>query len=409
MPVLKPLAGVRIIDFTRHMSGPYATMVMGDFGADVVKVESLPNGDPSRATGTFYVEGVSTMFLTWNRNKRSIGIDLRNPEGVTIAQRLIAGADVVVENYTPSVADRIGIGYEKARELNPRIVYLSCSAFGSVGPWANRPGTDPVVQAISGVMSVTGERDGGPVLVGIPVADFASAMINVQAMLLGLMARDRSGEGQRIEAPMLAALALGLTTRVGAYFATGENPVRWGSQHSQVVPYQAFRTADGYAVAGAWDEKAWKPICSLLGIPDIGNDERFDTNPKRVENRDEITEILAARMVLKTTREWEKLFEEAGLLFAPVNTFSDVLESDHAKAMGLVEEFDHPVAGRIRTVAPAIRMTRTPADTLAAPPLLGQHTRAILAETGYSGAEIDRLLAEGLVVETQVGGGSRAR
>jgi crotonobetainyl-CoA:carnitine CoA-transferase CaiB-like acyl-CoA transferase len=396
----EPLTGIRIVDFTRHMSGPYATLVMGDFGADVVKVESLPKGDPSRVTGTHYVAGVSTMFLTWNRNKRSIALDLRKPEGVAVAHRLIAGADIVIENYKPGVADEIGIGYQKARELNPRVVYVSCSAFGSRGPWAKRPGTDPVVQAMSGIMSVTGERDGSPVLVGIPVADFTSAMVNVQAMLLGLMARDRTGEGQWIEVPMLSALVFGLTTRVGPYFASGENPTRWGSQHSQVVPYQAFRTADGYAVAGVWDENGWKPFCKLVGIPEVGEDERYETNVKRVRERDPLSAIIGARMALKTTGEWEVLFEEAGLLFAPVNTFSDVLESDQAKAVGMVSEFEHPVAGRFRTVAPAIDMKGTPAGEIAPPPLLGQHTRAILEEAGLSGAEIEDLFGKGLVLET---------
>jgi crotonobetainyl-CoA:carnitine CoA-transferase CaiB-like acyl-CoA transferase len=400
VPQIKPLSGIRIVDFTRHMSGPYATLVMGDFGADVIKVESLPKGDPSRFTGTHYVEGVSTMFLTWNRNKRSIALDLRKPTGIAVAHRLIAGADIVVENYKPGVADEIGIGYQKARELNPKVVYVSCSAFGSVGPWAGRPGTDPVVQAMSGVMSVTGQRDGEPALVGIPVADFTSAMVNVQAMLLGLMARDRTGEGQLIEVPMLSALVFGLTTRVGPYFATGENPSRYGSQHSQVVPYQAFRTADGYAVAGVWDENGWKPFCKLIGVPEVGETERFSTNVKRVERRDELGEIIGARMVLKTTREWEVLFEEAGLLYAPVNTFSDVLESEQAKAVGMVTEFEHPVAGRFRTVAPAIDMKGTPAGPPAAPPLLGQHTRAILKDSGYTGDEIEDLLTQGLVVET---------
>jgi formyl-CoA transferase/CoA:oxalate CoA-transferase len=225
-------------------------------------------------------------------------------------------------------------------------------------------------------------------------------MVNVQAMLLGLMARDRTGEGQLIEVPMLSALVFGLTTRVGPYFATGENPSRYGSQHSQVVPYQAFRTADGYAVAGVWDENGWKPFCKLIGVPEVGETERFSTNVKRVERRDELGEIIGARMVLKTTREWEVLFEEAGLLYAPVNTFSDVLESEQAKAVGMVTEFEHPVAGRFRTVAPAIDMKGTPAGPPAAPPLLGQHTRAILKDSGYTGDEIEDLLTQGLVVET---------
>ena len=251
------LDGITVVDFTRQMSGPYASLVLGDFGADVIKVESTPKGDGCRYIGNTFIGGESTMFLTWNRNKRSVCLDLRQPEGLEVAYRLIDQADVVMENYRAGVAEEIGIGPKAVLARNPRIVYCSINAFGSVGPWAKRPGTDPVVQAMSGVMSVTGERDGGPLLVGIPVADYSSAMLAVQGICLGLLSRERTGKGQEVEISMLHALAFGLTTRVGPFFATGEDPTRWGSQHSQVVPYQAFQTKDGHAVAGTWGDADW--------------------------------------------------------------------------------------------------------------------------------------------------------
>lgn len=394
-----PLVGVRVVDVTRHMSGPYASLVLGDFGADIIKVESAPFGDPSRRTGVNFVEGESTMFLTWNRSKRSICLDMRKKRGLDIAHRLVDSADVFMENYRPGVADKIGLGWDVLRERNPRLIYCSTNAFGSLGPWRERPGTDPVVQAMSGVMSVTGERDGGPVLVGIPIADYTASLITVQGILLALLARDRTGRGQYVEIPMLGGLIFGLTTRVGPYFQTGENPTKWGSQHSQVVPYQAFRTSDGWAVAGVWGD-GWKNFCAALGWPELAEDERFDQDAKRVQRRDELTELLQERFVTRSTAEWDADLSAHGVLFAPVNTFSDALEHEQSQAMEFVSEIDHPVSGRLRQVAPVIRMSDTPAAVTLPPPLLGQHSREILGEIGISDEETDALLEDRTIFET---------
>jgi formyl-CoA transferase/CoA:oxalate CoA-transferase len=392
------LAGVRVVDLTRHMSGPYASLVLGDFGADVIKLESAPHGDPSRQTGTNFIAGESTMFLTWNRNKRSICVDLRSEAGLDVARRLVDGADVLMENYRPGVADEIGLGYEAMSARNDRLIYCSTNAFGSKGPWKERPGTDPVVQAMSGVMSVTGERDGGPVLVGIPIADYTAALITVQAIVIALYARERTSRGQYVEVPMVGGLVFGLTTRVGPYFLTGEDPTRWGSQHSQVVPYQAFKTADGYAVAGCWVDAGWKDFCVALGWPELAPDERYDSNVKRVARRDEVAEMLQARFLERTTAEWERRFAAQGALFAPVNSFSDILNGPQSEAMGFVTEVDHPVAGRLKQVAPVIRMSDTPASIRHAPPLLGEHTADVLAELGLDDDEVRALLDSGAVV-----------
>ena len=406
MVTARPLDGVVVVDLTRQMSGPYASMVLGDFGAEVIKVEASPKGDGARYIGNTFVGGESTMFLTWNRNKRSICVDLRSDEGKGVLSRLIEQADVVMENFRPGVADEMGVGPEAVLARNPRVVYCSINAFGSTGPWSRRPGTDPVVQAMSGVMSVTGERDGDPVLVGIPVADFSSAMLAVQGILLGLMARERTGKGQRVEVPMLHALVFGLTTRVGPYFANGVNPTRYGNQHSQVVPYQAFRTKDGYAVAGTWGEKDWPSFCEALGCFELANDERFLTNVERVARRDELTPLLQERFLDRTTAEWEEIFSARKVLFAPVNSFSDVFNHPQSEALGLVTEVEHPTAGVQKQVAPAVRLESTPGAIVRPSPLLGQHTREILTERGWSQDEIDALVGQGVLVEapTQVAG-----
>jgi crotonobetainyl-CoA:carnitine CoA-transferase CaiB-like acyl-CoA transferase len=387
---------VTVVDLTRQMSGPYASLVLGDFGADIIKIESAPKGDGCRYIGNTFIGGESTMFLTWNRNKRSVCLDLRKPEGLEVAYRLIDQADVVMENYRAGVAEEIGIGAEQVLARNPRIVYCSVNAFGSVGPWATRPGTDPVVQAMSGVMSVTGERDGGPLLVGIPVADYSSAMLAVQGICLGLLSRARTGRGQRVEISMLHALAFGLTTRVGPYFATGEDPTRWGSQHSQVVPYQAFATKDGHAVSGTWGDADWPKFCDALGWSELAEDPRYDTNVKRVECRDELSEKIQARFIDKTTSEWEERFASRGVLFAPVNTFSELFNHPQAEAMNLVINVEHPTAGIQRQLAPAVRLEDTPARVDRPAPLLGQHTEEVLVEFGWSPDEVQGLVDRGV-------------
>lgn len=388
------LEGIRVADFTRQMSGPYATLVLADFGADVVKVESSPQGDPSRRTGTNFIGDQSTMFLTWNRNKRSICLDMRTAAGLAAAHRLIESVDVVMENFRPGVADEIGIGWDTVRTLNDRAIYVSVNAFGSKGPWRERPGTDPIVQAMSGVMSVTGEADGGPVLVGIPVADYSSAMVAVQAVLLGLLARNVTGKGQHIEVPMFGSLLFGLTTRIGPYFLTGEDPQRFGSQHSQVVPYQAFETQDGWVVAGVWGD-GWEAFCAALDWPELVADERFDTNSKRVAQRDTMSALLSAHIKQRTSADWEERFVAHGVLFSPVNSFSDIVNHPQTEAMGLVLEVDHPRLGPLQQIGPVILMDETPGRVRTAPPDLGQHTREVLTELGYDEAETDELFRSG--------------
>ena len=388
---MQALEGIRILDFTRHMSGPYATLLMGDFGADVIKIESMPHGDPTRSMGTAFVDGESGLFLIWNRSKRSIAIDTRKPDAGEILRRLVTGADMLVENFRPGVAEAMGIGYEAVSALNPRLIYLSITAFGRSGPYAQSPGTDPVVQAMSGVMSVTGERGGDPVLVGLPVADYTSAMVAVQGALLALFARERSGRGQRVDIPMLGALAFGLTTRLANYWWGGKEPQREGSAHSSVAPYQLYKASDGDVVAGAWTRDTWPRFCAALGWPALADDPRFASNPLRMENRGALNGLLSAAFAKRPVQEWEQEFRAANALFGPVLTIPQVLKHPQMEALGMVQSIDHPKLGPIPQLGPPILMSDTPGRLDRPPPAYGEHSAEVLAELGYSPAEIGRL------------------
>lgn len=391
------LEGIRVLDFTRHMSGPYATLLLGDFGADVVKVESLPDGDPARQIGTAFIGGESGVFLHWNRSKRSLAIDLRQPASREIVARLVRQADILVENFRPGVADSMGIGWESAAALNPRLIYLSISAFGRTGPIAQYPGTDPVVQAMSGVVSLTGERGGAPVLVGLPIADFTASMVAVQAALLGLLARHRTGRGQRVDVPMLGALVYGLTTRLANYWTSGDVPEREGGAHSTVTPYQIYRCADGDIVAGAWTQDTWPRFCTAVGQPGLASDERFADNRRRMRNRSALNAILEPLFAGSTVSEWERRFHEANALFGPVCTVPQILAHPQMAALDMVKSVEHPRAGRIPQLGTPIFMSETPGSIRRPPPLLGEHTAEVLGEVGYTAAEVDQLARLGVV------------
>lgn len=394
----KPLSGIKVLDFTRQMAGPMAAQFLSDYGAEVIKFEATPTGDPARRTGTDFVGDESMLFLMWNHGKRSLAVDLRNPRGLGLAQRIGRQVDVVLENFRPGVADRIGIGYEELSQGNPGLVYVSISAFGE-GPLAPFPGTDPVVQAMSGVMSVTGEPDGGPNLVGIPIADFTAAMLGGQAALLGLLARERTGRGQKVGVSMLSGLLSSLTTRLANHWATGEDPKRFGSAHSVVAPYEAFQTSDGYAVAGVFGPNGWPGFCDAIGRPDLVDDPRFATNVDRVRNRAEITKIIADEIIQHSTAYWEEQFRARDVLFSPVMSFSQILAHPHVTQSGLIQEVEHSSLGAIKQVGPALLLSETPGEIASPPPRLGEHSEQVLREFGVSTDEIAALERDGVVMQ----------
>ena len=395
------LERVRVLDFTRIMAGPYATEVLADFGADVVKIESLPHGDGGRQFGVDYFGDQTTVFLMWNRGKRSLALDLRQPEAVAAVHRLAADADVVVENYRPGVADEIGVGYDQLSAINPQLVYCSISAFGSSGPLSKLPGTDPVVQAASGIMSVTGERDGQPCMVGVPVADFTGAMLGVQGILLALLAREKTGQGQRVDVSMLRGVLSMLTTRLASYWTTGANPLSNGSAHSTLVPYQVFETATTPVMAGAWHGDSWKSFVQAVGLPQLADDPRYRNNVERQKHRGDLIPQIQDEFRKRSAQEWEKRFAATGGLFARVNSFSDILEHPHVLQAGVVEIMDHPTVGPIRQMTPPVQLSDTPGRLAAPPPILGQHTIAVLEEAGLSPNEIARLLRAGTAFDSQ--------
>jgi crotonobetainyl-CoA:carnitine CoA-transferase CaiB-like acyl-CoA transferase len=318
-------------------------------------------------------------------------------------RRLAREADVLVENYRPGVAEEIGIGYDELAALNPRLIYVSLSAFGR-GPLEPFPGTDPVVQAMSGVVSVTGEPDGMPLLVGVPIADFTGAMLVSQGVMLALLAREKTGEGQKVELSMLYGLISALTTRLATYWATGVEPARFGGRHSVVVPYQVFATADGHVVAGVWNggNAKWPPFCDALELPEVGRDPRYATNALRLEHQAELLPVLERAFRTKPTAYWAPRFAERAVLFGPVNTFSGVLGSPHVQQAGVVAEVEHPLLGRIPQLAPVIGLQRTPGTVNPPAPLLGQHSAEVLAEAGYSPEEVADLVARGVVLSADV-------
>jgi crotonobetainyl-CoA:carnitine CoA-transferase CaiB-like acyl-CoA transferase len=408
--VTRALDGITILDFTRHMAGPFATVVLSDHGARVIKIEGLPEGDPTRHMGVGgRVRGESGTFLMWNRGKESLALDLRRPEGIEIVHRLAEQADVVIENYRPGVADDIGIGFEELRGRNPRLVYCSLSAFGSAGPLAPFPGTDPVVQAMSGIMAVTGEPDAGGMLIGVPVADFTGAMCAVQGILLALLARERTGTGQKVDVSMLFGMLSMLSTRLAWFWTTGEDPRPNGSAHSSLVPYQRFFTADGSAVAGTWGGESWPRFCEAIERPDLEADPRFGTNEDRRANKDALIEILSAVFATRTTAEWERRFRAVGGLFAPVLSIEQVINHPHVAEAGLVQSAEHAGIGTIPQLGPVIDLSETRAAISGPPPLLGQHTRQVLRDGGYTDADIDALVESGVAREAVRPAGESAR
>ena len=394
-----PLAGVKVIDFTRQMAGPYATQVMADYGADVIKVESMPHGDPSRITGVDFMDGESSLFLIWNRGKRSLALDMRSEEGLGIAHRLIEQADVLVENYRPGTADAIGIGFEAMSERNPRLVYVSISGFGPDGPMATAPATDPIIQAMSGVMSVTGEADRERVLVGVPIADFTGALLCVQGALFGLLARERTGIGQKVDVSMLYGLMSALNTRLASYWTSGRVPLPNGNAHTVVAPYQVFATADGHVMAGVWGGDGWQRFCEAIDRPDLAEDPQFTTNQDRVANKGALIALLEPLLAEKTTEEWQPLFRAAGALFGPLLDFADLFTHPQVIHSGLLQHVEHPKLGTIPQLGPVVKMSSTPGHIKGPPPLLGQHTSEVLAELGFSPDEVANLRASGVVQE----------
>jgi formyl-CoA transferase len=400
----RPLEGITILDLTVMTAGPVGTMLLGDLGADVIKVEEPQRGDLARSLGTQFVNGESVQFLSQNRNKRSIRLDLKTRAGRDVFLRLAAEADVVVENFRPGTVDRLGIGYDAVKALNPRVIYASVSAFGQTGPYAGWPANDPIVQAVAGLMDMTGESDGRPVRIGAPLPDFGAAAMLAFGITAALLHRERHGEGQRLDTSLLGASLFSTIPRDGEAVRSGRAPERLGSGHPTMVPYRNYQGSDGrYFFAAAFTEKFWTNLCRALGRTELLSDPRFADNTSRTANRDALDSILEKTFAGRPAREWVRLLSEQDVPCALVQDYHIALTEDpQVRHIGAVIEFDHPVAGPMTNLANPLNLHGSPAEVRRPPPVLGQHTEEVLAQRGFAPQEIARLLREGVVQGSRV-------
>ncbi len=393
-----PLAGVRVVDLSRILAGPFCTMVLGDLGADVIKVEHPVHGDDTRAWGPPFVDGESAYYLCVNRNKRSVAVDFKLDAGRRVVRELAERSDVLVENFRPGTLERLGLGYEQLRRLNPRLIYCSVSAFGSSGPDHDRAGLDVIVAAAGGLMSITGEEGRPPVKPGVALVDVATSLYAFGAIASALYVRDRTGEGQRIELSLLGVEIASLINIASSYLVGGVTPRRWGSAHPAIVPYQAFEVADGYVVVGATSDALWRHFCHAAGLDQLADDPRFASNRERVRHRDVLLEIIADRMRQRTRAEWVEAMRIAGVPCGPVNTIEEVFEDAQVAHLGMVQDVSHPTLGSVRLAGIPADFSTNPATIRRHPPLLGEHTDEVLSEVlGYGPDQIAALRQEGAI------------
>lgn len=394
---MSALDGVRIVDLTRALAGPFCAMILGDLGADVVKIEEPGVGDDSRHWGPPFQQGESAYFLGANRNKRGIALNLKRAGGRDALWRLIERADVLVENFRPGLMGRLGFDYDVVSARNPRLVYCSISSFGQDGPDAQRPGYDIILQGMSGVTSLTGEPDGGPMRCAMPLSDILAGMFATQAILAALYAREHTGRGQRVETSLFGATVAALPNFAASYLMTGQIPARVGNRHLQIAPYDLLRAADGYFNVAAGNDELWRRFCVELALDPLLEDARFATNGDRVRNRPALLAAIEARTSALPTAEVVARLERAGVPVGPIRDLGQVFDSPQAQHLGLAQTMQHPTTGEIRVVDSPLGFSETPVALRLPPPTLGQHTDEVLRELGYDEATIRSWHADGTV------------
>jgi crotonobetainyl-CoA:carnitine CoA-transferase CaiB-like acyl-CoA transferase len=391
-----PLAGLVVIDLTQYLAGPFCSMFLADLGARVIKVEPIEGGDGSRRFGPPFVNGEGAGFLTLNRNKQSVAVNLRDPDGRRILEQLVERADVVLENFRPGVAARLGLGYDDLKALRPNLIYCSISGFGHHGPYAERAGLDLIAQGMSGIMSVTGEPGGPPVKVGVPITDLGAGLLACIGVLAALSHRRQTGQGQWVETSLLdAGLALSVWEASG-YLASGIRPVPMGSAHRLVAPYQAYPTRDGYVNLGVANQRQWEDLCKALGLGLLVSDPRFSDNAARMQNLAALTETIAGQTRTYATADLINTLERAGIPCGPILGYDEILEDRHVRERQMLVHQEHPVAKSIRVLGIPIKFSATPGSVRRPAPVLGEHTGDVLKELGYGDAEITDLAARGV-------------
>ena len=387
-----PLKDIRVLDLTQVMAGPFCCQLLGDMGADVIKVEPPGTGDQARRGMGFKMKGEDTAaFLAVNRNKRSVALNLKDERAREALHRLAESADVLVENFRPGVTAKLGVDYETLAEINPRLIYASISGFGQTGPYATRPGFDLIAQGMSGVMSVTGEVGGAPVKSGIPIADLSAGLFCAFAILTAYISRQQTGRGQYVDTSLFeGALALSIW-ETAELWATGRVPQPFGSAHRLSAPYQALRTRDGHLTVGGNNQRLWARLCKALGREELVDDERFATNQDRMGNIAELVQELESVLVERDTDDWVELLLAEGVPAGPIHDYKQVFEDPHTLAREMLVEMEHPVEGTVRGLGIPFKLSQTPGEIRRAAPLLGEHGDEILAEIGYSTEQIAAL------------------
>ena len=393
-----PLKDMRVIELAHIMAGPVCGLMLADLGADVIKVEKANGGDDSRRFLPPDVNGEPAAFMMMNRNKRGIALDLKSEEGKEVLKRLVADADVLIENYRHDTMDRLDLGYEKLKEINPGLIYCEISGYGRTGPYRARAGFDLIAQGMSGLMDITGEADRGPVKVGAPVSDTTAGILGAMGCLAAYVQKQKTGKGQRVDTSLFEAAITHTYWQSAICFATGVSPGRMGTAHPLNAPYQTFQTKDGWINIGAANQRNWERLLECLGAPELGEDPRFSVNAKRMANLDALVEVLAGYFSKRTSAEWLELLEKSGVPAGPVLSIKEMQSDPQPVARDMVPETDHPVAGWVQTIGLPVKLSDTPGGVVRPAPLFGQHTREVLAEIGYSDGEIARLLEKGGVI-----------
>jgi len=391
-----PLGHLKVIDLTRVLAGPFATMILADMGATIIKIERPGAGDDSREFGPF-VNGESAYFMNINRNKKSLCLDLKQEKGKALFLELIAGADVIVENFRPGTMEKMGLGYETLKEKNPRLIYASISGFGNSGPYSTRPAYDIIVQAMSGLMSITGPEGGEPIRVGVSMGDLVAALYGVIGILSALENRNKTGEGQSVDIAMLDCQVSFLENAIARYLVGGQDPSPIGNRHPSIVPFESFRTADSSLVIAVGNDALWAKFCACIGRPELVSDPRFATNPKRNENHGQLKTLLDEVFSSRSTDDWIASLEAAGIPCSPINRIHEVLEHPQLIARQMFVNVDHPKAGPSTVIGVPIKLSATPGSVREPAPTLGQHSEEILKELGYGDGEIGNFTEQGVI------------